>query len=137
MGKTREALLSMTAAWVVVMAGFACLVSCGKKEETPPAAAVVKVEVPNAEEALSAMLRGHPNSKRICIDGQREQAFFLDYGPLPKDAADRQLFNGGWLFIEKVEFYKTSNNSWFITNQEDKKYIQVYPDVTGLNCRVQ
>lgn len=90
---------------------------------------------PNAEEMLASMLRGHPNSKKICIDGSRENAFFLDYGPLPKEASDRGLFNGGWFFIEKVEFYKTSNNTWFITNQEDSKYITVYPDVTDLNCR--
>lgn len=83
------------------------------------------------------MLRGHPNSRRVCVDGTRDRAFFLDYGPALKPGEQDDGKMHGWYFIEKVDFYATSNNTWFITAQEDKKYITVYPDVTGLTCQQQ
>jgi len=139
MSKTKEALLSTVATWVVLLACYASLVSCGKKEENPESAAVVLPEpvvAPTVDETISAMLRGHPNSRRVCVDGARERAFFIDYGPRPKAGEETNWPFHGWLLIEKVDFYKTSNNTWFITDQDDKKYIQVYPDITGLNCKV-
>jgi len=119
------------------------LIACGKKAEKttqpPPAKVVAKPAEPQATaaEMISAMLRGHPNSKQVCVDGERERAFFLDYGPLlPIGVVPDGKFHG-WYFIEKVDFYKTSNNTWFITDQKDDTYLQVYPDVTGLTCRAQ
>lgn len=135
MSRTSEAVISTVLTWTVLLAGLSGLVACGKKEESPEVVPVVSTG-PDAEEMLAAMLRGHPNSKKICIDGNRENAFFLDYGPLPTEDKDRVLFAGGWLFIEKVKFYKTSNNTWFITDQDTKEYVYVHPDVTGLNCKM-
>ena len=83
------------------------------------------------------MLRGHPNSRKVCVDGNRDRAFFLYYGPLQPAGAEPDGLWHGWLFIEKVDFYQTSNKTWFITNQADNKYAQVYPDVTGLQCKDQ
>jgi len=119
------------------------LVACGKKaEKTPPpahvtTAAVPLITPPTQAEMISAMLRGHPNSKQVCIDGERAKAFFLDYGPLLPNGAPPDGRNHGWLFIENIDFFKTSNNTWFITDQKDDNYIQVYPDVQGLTCKPQ
>jgi hypothetical protein len=114
------------------------MVACTKKVEkkqTPAAVAATPEPEPEEDDMISAMLRGHPNSKQICVDGERRHAFFLDYGPLRKlgEAEDGQWH--GWIFIEDVVFYKTSNNTLFITDQAANKYIQAYPDVTALTCR--
>lgn len=135
MSKTKESLLSVTTTWVVLLTALVCLVSCGKKEETPPTAEVIPESVPTVDDTIAAMLRGHPNSRRVCVDGLRERSFFIEYSPRPKEGEEANWPFHGWLFIEKVDFYKTSNNTWFITDQSEKKYIQVYPDITGLNCK--
>lgn len=116
------------------------LVACGKKAEEPiqPAAVAEAASAPvsadiTPPEALVAMLRGHPNSRQICIDGARKNAFFLDYGPLQKPGEEQDGRWHGWIFVEKVEFYKTSNDTWFITDLPN--YTQVYPDTTGLICK--
>jgi hypothetical protein len=127
-----------------LLLSLAGLVACGKKEEKPAApppvaaapAAVVEPDVP-VEQQIAAMLRGHPNSRKVCVDGERTHAFFLDYGPLPPPGTEADGRFHGWIFIEKVDFYKTSNNTWFITDQDDKKYSQVYPDTIGLACKAQ
>lgn len=126
---------------VAVLILLVGLVACGKKEEKiaipPPVVAEPAAVMPTGPEMISAMLRGHPNSRQVCIDGVRDRSFFLDYGPrlMPGVEADGKYH--GWLFIEKVEFFKTSNNTWFITTQEEKKYLEVYPDVIGLTCKAQ
>lgn len=116
------------------------LVACGKKVESTPipaavASAPVVVDQPTEDQALAAILRGHPNSHRACVDGLRENSFFLDYGPPLAPGAEEDGKYHGWLLLDRVEFYKTSNNTWFITIQKDEKYITVYPDVNGLNCK--
>jgi len=115
------------------------LTACGKKVEkqasTEPVAQVP--QGPNQEQMIAAMLRGHPNSRKICVEGNRDRAFFLDYGPHLKPGEQDDGKMHGWYFIEKVEFYQTSNNTWFITGQEDKKYVTVFPDATGLICKDQ
>lgn len=140
MSPKKEALIVTSATWLVALSLFAGLVACGKKTEKTPAPEPVAAPVAPAmseEQQFSAMLRGHPNSKRVCIDAERRNAYFLDYGPLPPPGTPDDGKWHGWLFIDNVEFYRTSNNTYFITNQDDKKYVQVYPDVNGLQCRAQ
>jgi hypothetical protein len=128
---------------VTLAAALSGLAACGKRAETvesvvvpEPAASVAAVELPiTQEQALAAMLRGHPNARRICIDGYRTDAFFLDYGPLLPAGAEPDGLWHGWIFIDEIHFYRTSNNTFFVTDQGDEKYAQVYPDVTGLVCK--
>lgn len=125
---------------VALAAALSGLAACGKKAENPPPvaeSAPVVEQGPTQDQKVDAMLRGHPNSRRVCVDGERPNAFFLDYGPIPPAGTPPDDKHHGILFIEKVEFYKTSNNSWFITNQADDRYIPVYPDLSGLVCKVQ
>ena len=126
---------------LTLAAALSGLAACGKRAETvespdmPPQAVADPTATPTQEQMIAAMLRGHPNSFRVCVDGERQNAFFVDYGPLPAAGSEPDNKYHGFLFIEKVEFYKTSNNTWFITNQADNKYVQVYPDVAGLTCK--
>lgn len=119
------------------------LVACSKKAEKTPPTEPVKAAIeptgPQLTQAdmLTAMLRGHPNSKQVCVDGDREHAFFLDYGPIPPLGTKDDGKWHGWLFIEKIDFFRTSNNTWFITNQSNDKYVQVYPEVLELTCKSQ
>lgn len=128
----------ITLALVAALSGLA---ACGKKAEkvespdVPPQAVVDPTAAPTQDQMIAAMLRGHPNSLRVCVDGERENAFFVDYGPLLPAGAEPDNKYHGFLFIEKVDFYRTSNNTWFITNQADSKYVQVYPDVAELVCK--
>jgi predicted small lipoprotein YifL len=140
MSRNHEAIVSTALTWAVLLAGLAGLVACGKKEENPPPPAAEQAAAPvgpSQEAQIAAMLRGHPNSRRVCVDGNRERAFFLDYGPPLKPGEQDDGKMHGWYFIEKVDFYSTSNNTWFITAQEDRKYVTVYPDVAGLVCQLQ
>ena len=126
---------------LALAAALSGLAACGKKAENAagPAAAAQDVAepvpTPTQDQMIAAMLRGHPNSLRVCADGERQNAFFVDYGPIPPAGSEPDNKYHGFLFIEKVEFYRTSNNTWFITNQADDKYVQVYPDVAGLVCK--
>lgn len=128
----------------LVLLAVLALVACGKKEEKPfitltsaAASAPTVTEEPSKEQALSAMLRGHPNSRQVCIDDHRENSFFLNYGPLLSSGAPGDGQWHGWIMIWNVEFYKTSNNTWFVLDMNGDRYIQAYPDVTSLQCKAQ
>lgn len=113
------------------------LAACGKKvEEKIPekveAAPVVKEEA-TQEQKLAAMVRPYDRLVRACADGLRNNSFFVLF-KAPPDGQTEGLFVG-WYLIENVEFYKTSNNTWFITELPDKDFVKVYPDVTGLACK--
>lgn len=128
---------------VAVLTLLVGLVACGKKEESTPVVAVAAsapepaVDPISSEQQLSSILRSHPNSRRACIDGERKYTYFLDYGPLPPPNTEDDGRNHGWLYIEGVQFFKTSNNTYFNTVQDEDKYIRVYPDVNGLQCKAQ
>lgn len=116
------------------------LTACGKKAETPPAvevAAPVPVAVaPTVDEALVAVLRGHPNSRKICYDTNFD-GYFMYYGPhLPAGVEDDGKMHG-WYLVQKIAFYQAANKSWFIGLQPNQSYVTVYPDVTGLPCKDQ
>lgn len=140
MNKTKEAIVSTVCTWVVGLAALSMLVACSKKVENQEVAASPATPVveagPTLDQKVDAMLRGHPNSKRVCADGERANAFFLDYGPHLPPGAEADGRYHGILFIEKVEFFKTSNNTWFITEQAGNRYFTVYPDLAGLVCKV-
>ena len=85
------------------------------------------------EDALSAMVRGHPNSKKVCYD-RKLNGYLIYYRP-PLKAGDTPEEGKyyGWLYIDKVRFYQSANNTWFIAEQNN--HIAVYPDDTGLPCK--
>lgn len=137
MSRNREAIVATALTWAVALAGLTSLVACSKKLEKPVETKVTQAQEVPQDAQIAAMLRGHPNSKRICVDSSRDRAFFLDYGPLPKPNEPSDGLMHGWYFVEKIEFYSAPNGTWFITGQEDSKYITVYPDVNGLVCQQQ
>lgn len=116
------------------------LTACGKKAETPTAeAAVVPAPVtvsPTVDEAIVAVLRGHPNSRKICYDTNFD-GYFMYYGPhLPAGAEDDGKMHG-WYLVQKIAFYQSANKAWFIGIQPNQNYVTVYPDITGLPCKDQ
>jgi hypothetical protein len=125
---------------LVMLALAVGLTACGKKAENPgatevsaPAPAVV---APTVDEAIVAVLRGHPNSRKICYDTNYD-GYFMYYGPhLPPAAEEDGKFHG-WYLVQKIQFYQAANKSWFIGLQPNQNYITVYPDVTGLPCKDQ
>lgn len=127
-------LITVIALLTVAAAG---LTACSKKVENPPDKAVVSpAQVPTVNESFSAMLRGHPNSIKICYD-ESYNGFYLYYGELLKAGEPDDNKHHGWLFIQDVKFYITSAGSWFIAKQANDKYVQIYPDVIGLQCKDQ
>lgn len=110
-----------------------CLLSmygCAKKEAVTPGA---PTEQPSQEAAMAAILRGHPNSLRVCAD-IAWNGYMLDYGPMPAPSAPADGRMHGWYLLQNVVFNKSANNTWFISTQPDANYFVVYPDVTGLPC---
>jgi hypothetical protein len=126
------------AATLLAVAACGLLAGCGKKAEkdekpaaAPPAPTpVIKTDWPQ-DQTLDAMLRGHPNSRKVCIDEKRANAFFVDYS----HKEENDGFWGGWVFIQNVEFHETSNNTLFVTTMNHNLYIRAYPDVTGMKCK--
>lgn len=119
----------------VFIAGVAAIAVVGigvwlwpTKEQTPPPR-----EQPTYEQALSAMSRSLDRVNSVCLDGIRNSAFFVHFSET--DYPDHTNLFRGWYLVENVEFYKTSNNTWFITEIPDNKFTKVFPDVTGLQCK--
>lgn len=117
----------------------ACFSSCGKKEEAPtpvPAAASAPAPVTaTVDEGITAVLRAHPNSRKVCYETNYD-GYMLDYGPpLPPGSEDDGKLHGMYL-LQHVQLFKSSNGTWFTGLQEDKEYVTVYPDLTGLPCKV-
>lgn len=125
---------------VILLSALAGLTACGKKEETPQistaAAPEPKTVAPTVDEAIVAVLRGHPNSKKICYDTKFD-GYFAYYGPPLAAGAEDDGKMHGWYLVQNIAFYQAANNSWFIGLQPDKSYVTVYPDVTGLPCKDQ
>ncbi len=110
------------------------IVGCSKKEDpivTAPVAEKPPEKVISVDEKLSAMIRGH-RAIKVCYDSA-ENAFFLYY---TEPAASPEDFTG-WYWINKIEFYSAANNIPFIAAMSTERYITVFPDVTGLPCKVK
>lgn len=83
-----------------------------------------------AEAAFEALKRSHPNAEKICIESGNKNSFLFKYtGTKPED------FNG-WYVAYDIPFYVLKgNNTWFTVNLPNDRYIQIFPDVTGLTCK--
>ncbi len=124
---------------ICLLTATALLVACGKKAEKAQETTkqvVVPVTTPKTDwpqdAMLDAMLRGHPNSRKVCQDENRTNAFFADYSHHEDDGG---VFTKGWAFIQNVEFYETSNKTLFIIEMEHNRYVRTYPDVLGMKCK--
>ena len=85
------------------------------------------------DDALDAVVRGHPNSKKVCYD-RKLNGYLIHYGPPLKagETAEEGRYYG-WLYLGKVKFYQSANNKWFIAEQDN--HVTVYPDADGLPCK--
>lgn len=118
---------------IACMAAILGLSACGKREEPVAVSTPAVSPSPTVDEAITAVVRGHPHSLTVCYD-QPLNGYFVHY----KDAVDGAEPDGnyhGWYFLQKIDFYKAANNTWFIGNQPESSYVVVYPDVTGLPCK--
>jgi hypothetical protein len=121
---------------------LSALAACGpnpepKKQPTPAITATVPdvaASVITSEEAMVAVMRGHPHSIQVCYDTGLN-GYFLQYPPRKEGATDDVMY--GWYFLQKVQYFRASNNTWFIANQPEVNYASVYPDVAGLPCKMQ
>ena len=122
---------------LILAAGLA---ACGKKVDTPTAteagSGTTASVAPTVDEALVAVLRGHPNSKKICYDTNFD-GYFMHYGPPLPAGVENDGKMHGWYLVQKIAFYQSANKAWFIGTQPDQAYVTVYPDVTGLPCKDQ
>lgn len=119
--------------YVTVIAALALVLSGCQKKEEPVAVAAEAAPTYTVADTMAAMLRGHSHSKQICYD-EGMNGWYILY---TEDATMESPFNGGWLYISEVKFYRSSNKTWFITDQKITDYTHVYPDVTGMNCKTQ
>lgn len=128
---------------LIALALAVCLVACGDKKEPPKtveippestasAASALVTPIPTGAEMLSAMKRGFDRTNQICINTiDNKTSFFIDF----KEDPDPTKFSG-WYYIEKISFYRTQANTWYVQDIPDDQFIKVYPDVTGLQCKV-
>lgn len=125
---------------ILIVACALALAACGKKQEVAapvepvaPAEPAAPVEKPNLDQQLSAMVRPYERMIKVCHEGLRNSAFFVLFKP-PADGNSEGLLVG-WYLVEGIEFYKASNNTWFMTDIADNKFVKVYPEIDGLTCR--
>lgn len=124
-----------SAATIALLAALLGLAGCGKKPAEPAtaneSAVAATVDVaPTVDQAIDAVLRGHPRSLKACYETKYD-GYFLYYGPVSDDTSKLS----GWLFIQNISFHLSTNNTFFITAQPDKNYVTAFPDVTGLPCK--
>lgn len=122
-------------ATVALLAALTGLAGCGKKPAEPvattdPVATAASDVAPTVDQALDAVLRGHPRSLKVCYETKYD-GYFLYYGPISDDTSKLS----GWLFIQNISFHLSTNNTFFITAQPDKNYVTTFPDVAGLPCK--
>jgi len=119
---------------LIILALAAALIGCGKKEESAAPKVVEQPTMPTVDQALDAVLRGHPNALQACYDGKLN-GFFIDYGPPLSAGSSEDNKSHGWYLFSNVNYYQSENNSWFIADQPAKDYNQVYPVTDGLTCK--
>lgn len=119
------------------------LVACGKDEgekkapEPIPTPAPPAPEQPSVEQALDAALRGHPHAMKVCYDSKSE-GLLIQYSPhVEPPAQDTDGMMHGWFYLKVNGFYPSANGTWYLTNQPDGSYVQVYPDDTSLPCKAR
>jgi hypothetical protein len=113
-----------------------------RKTEAPPRSLVpppaevttVKEPVPLVDEALAAVARSHPHSKKVCYDP--DWGYFLDYGKLPDPNTPDDGFLHGTLLIQDIVFHRSANGTFWMNRIDDNKYISLFPDLSGLTCKV-
>ena len=127
---------------LAVICAASLLAACGKDVKKKPknseqAASTTQAKVPDPEptvdEALAAVVRAHPNSLKVCKD---DYGYFVSYGPPLKagQEADNSRYYG-WQLVQGIKFYQSTNKTWFVVENKEVNYFQVYPDVTGLKCK--
>ena len=120
---------------IALSAALIGLAGCTKKAAEPvavnePNATATADVAPTVDQAIDAVLRGHPRSQKVCYETKYD-GYFLYYGPISDDTTKLS----GWFLIQNIGFYQSTNNTFFISTQPDKNYVTVFPDVTGLPCK--
>lgn len=120
---------------IVWLAIAMCVSGCWKKEVVapPPVPTTIPEPIPTENEALTAVARYFPHSKRVCYDPA--WGYFLDYGhSLMAKEEDDGMMHGNYL-VRDVKFHKSSNGTFFIDNIPDEGLIPVSPDLNNLTCK--
>ena len=119
--------------------------SADKKEvpqvsvQTAGVQAQVVVELkPTIQERLDAAGRSEEGAEKICYDAGRDGYFVLyRAADMKYSGTDPDKGWNGWFYTNKIKLFRIeANNSWFATMTELNSYTTVYPDVTGLPCKV-
>lgn len=126
---------------ILSLAILMCLVACGKKEEdvkpapaAPVAAAEPAPESVSVEDALTTIKRSEPDATKVCYDTKHDA--YLIYYPesnLSKPDYDKRF--SGWMFLPTPQFFTLVNGTYFVQTQPNDKYVNIYPDVSGLPCK--
>ena len=126
---------------------FLILTGCVRKEEpqivAPEQAPPVVVtsgqpeksndDVPSISEALTAAVRAHPRATEVCYD-KHVRGFMIFYPYKEPDTKGQEFFDG-WYYLEYDQIWKLDNNTWMMREEAWSKYVRVYPDVKGLDCK--
>jgi hypothetical protein len=123
---------------VILAMAVAGLSGCVKKEKQAVEQASQETKTPEAEkptviEALEAIRRAHPHSLQACYDKDQD-AFFIEYAPLP-DGAPADQFYHGWQYLKADKLFKSANGTWFTQERTSADYVLIYPDATSLPCK--
>jgi hypothetical protein len=96
---------------------------------------------------LDAVARAHQGAKKICFNewffksNIKTAQFYLYYPILlsgEKDPEGQEYFHGWYYFeVKEHEFYESNNNTRFITDYPNDRYVKIYPKTEGLLCKEQ
>ena len=90
---------------------------------------------PTVDEYLTAITRGDAlgsHFKQICYDNVLEGVFILF------ESTDPNTFNG-WYFVKytHINIWQAANGIRFSKEIDNNMFVKVFPDVTGLTCKVK
>lgn len=138
--------------YTLLVAALALLVGCSedKKPKEVVKAEAAQAELaasepvaateptPTVDQKITTWLRSRPHSIQICYDPARE-GMYIQYPPLPSDADPADPPFHDWIYMEKLPmYYIATNNTWYLAEADINKigFAQVFPDVTGLTCKI-
>jgi hypothetical protein len=90
---------------------------------------------PTVDEYLTAITRGDalgPHFKQICYDNVLDGVFILF------ESTDPNTFNG-WYYVKdtNINVWQAANGIRFSKEIDNGMFVKVFPDVTGLTCKVK
>lgn len=112
---------------------FIIVIIIGYSMSDEPTSTVPEVSTNmNVQQGFDAVHRDMPFVDHVCYD--KIQGFLVH---VAKDQTSQSglVLVVGWQANSTLKFYRMENNTWFIGNWSVADFVQIAPDITGIQCQ--